>query len=118
MRTMVKEEFDKFMEIRRGLDDQLCTLLLTDIIASLVNVCKNEQGEVIKDYTEFDKVVSNIKEMLNSVDVPNINLVDSVKQSVRHIEKMQTECDYSLRTLDWILGCVIPEMEKEEEDNA
>ena len=47
MKEKITDEYGKFETIAKGLDDQLCTLLLTDIMASLVNVYKNDEGEII-----------------------------------------------------------------------
>ena len=38
MKEKITEEYEKFETIAKGLDNQLCALLLTDIVASLVNV--------------------------------------------------------------------------------
>ena len=47
MKEKIVEEYKNFETIAKGLDNQLCTLLLTDIIASLVNVYKDDKGEII-----------------------------------------------------------------------
>ena len=114
MKEKITEEYEKFETIAKGLDDQLCTLLLTDIMASLVNVYKNDKGEIVKDYNEFDTLVTNIKELLDSVqNIPNINIKQATKDNLEQINKMYDECRYSMRTLQWIKDDLLKEDNKD-----
>ena len=114
MKEKITEEYEKFENIAKGLDDQLCTLLLTDIMASLVNVYKNDVGEIVRDYNEFDTLVTNIKELLDSVQsIPNINIRQATKDNLEQINKMYDECRYSMRTLQWIKEDLLKEDNKD-----
>ena len=115
MKEKITDEYGKFETIAKGLDNQLCTLLLTDIIASLVNVYKDDKGEIVKDYSEFDTLVNNVKELLDSVQsIPNINIRQATKDNLEQINKMFDECRYSMRTLKWVENSLL----KEEDNNA
>ena len=114
MKEKITEEYEKFENIMKGTDSQLCTLLLTDIMASLVNIYKNDKGEIVKDYNEFDTLVTNIKELLNSVqNIPNINIKQATKDNLEQINKMYDECRYSMRTLQWIKEDLLKEDNKD-----
>ena len=114
MKEKITEEYEKFESIMKGTDNQLCTLLLTDIMASLVNVYKNDKGEIVKDYNEFDTLVTNIKELLDSVqNIPNINIKQATKDNLEQINKMYDECRYSMRTLQWIKEDLLKEDNKD-----
>ena len=84
MKEKITDEYGKFETIAKGLNNQLCTLLLTDIMASLVNVYKNDEGEIVKDYNEFDTLVTNIKELLeiDSIKGEIVLIVDGYKDEV------------------------------------
>ena len=114
MKEKITDEYGKFETIAKGLDNQLCTLLLTDIMASLVNVYKNDEGETVKDYNEFDTLVTNIKELLDSVQsIPNINIRQATKDNLEQINRMYDECRYSMRTLQWIKEDLLKEDNKD-----
>ena len=114
MKEKITDEYGKFETIAKGLDDQLCTLLLTDIMASLVNVYKDDKGEIIKDYSEFDTLVNNVKELLDSVQsIPSINIRQATKDNLEQINRMYDECRYSMRTLQWIKEDLLKEENKD-----
>ena len=114
MKEKITDEYGKFETIAKGLDNQLCTLLLTDIIASLVNVYKDDKGEIIKDYSEFDTLVNNVKELLDSVQgIPSINIRQATKDNLEQINRMYDECRYSMRTLQWIKEDLLKEDNKD-----
>lgn len=114
MKEKITDEYGKFETIAKGLDDQLCTLLLTDIMASLVNVYKDDKGEIIKDYSEFDTLVNNVKELLDSVQsIPSINIRQATKDNLEQINRMYDECRYSMRTLQWIKEDLLKEDNKD-----
>lgn len=113
MKDIIKEEYEKFETIANGLDKHLCTLLLTDIIASLVKV--DESSRTAKDYSEFDELVNNVKELLNSVqNIPKIDIKSSTKETLEQVNRMFEECRYSMRTLKWVENDLL----KEENKNA
>lgn len=115
MKEIIREEYEKFENIAKGLDNHLCTLLLTDIMALLVDVYKDDNGEIVKDFNEFDKLVDNIKELLNSVDkIPNIDIKWSTKENLEQVNRIFEECRYSMRTLKWVEDDLL----KEEKQNA
>ena len=114
MKEKITDEYGKFETITKGLDNQLCTLLLTDIIASLVNVYKDDKGEIVKDYSEFDTLVNNVKELLDSVQgIPSINIRQATKDNLEQINRMYDECRYSMRTLQWIKEDLLKEDNKD-----
>ena len=103
MKEKITEEYERFENIMKGTDNQLCALILTDIMASLTTVYKDDKGEVNKDYTEFDNMVKNIKELLNSIDtIPTIDLIKVIQENLASIKGIIDECQYSMRTLSWI----------------
>ena len=44
MKEKITEEYEKFENIMKGTDNQLCALILTDIMASLTTVYKDDKG--------------------------------------------------------------------------
>ena len=110
MKEKITEEYEKFENIMKGTDNQLCALILTDIMASLTTVYKDDKGEVSKDYTEFDNMVKNIKELLNSIDtIPTIDLIKVIQENLDSIKGIIDECKYSMRTLSWIKNDLLKE---------
>lgn len=114
MKEKITDEYGKFETIAEGLNNQLCTLLLTDIVASLVNVYKDDKGEIVKDYSEFDTLVNNVKELLDNVQgIPSINIRQATKDNLEQINRMYDECRYSMRTLQWIKEDLLKEDNKD-----
>lgn len=110
MKEIITEEYKKFETIMKGVDNQLCALILTDIMASLTNVYKNDKGEVVKDYKEFDDMVKSIKELLDSIDtIPAIDLIRAIQENLDSINKITEECKYSMRTLSWVRDSLLNE---------
>ena len=110
MKEKITEEYERFENIMKGTDNQLCALILTDIMASLTTVHKDDKGEVNKDYTEFDNMVKNIKELLNSIDtIPTIDLIKVIQENLDSIKGIIDECKYSMRTLSWIKNDLLKE---------
>lgn len=110
MKEKLEKEFKQFRTIYKGADNQLVTLTLTDIMALLLNITKDEEGNIIRDYSQFDTLVNDIKQILEGVtEKPRINIADSLKTNLEQVEKMKKECEYSLRTLSWVLADVIKE---------
>ena len=110
MKEKITEEYEKFENIMKGTDNQLCALILTDIMASLTTVYKDDKGEVNKDYTEFDNMVKNIKELLNGIDtIPTIDLIKVIQENLDSIKGIIDECKYSMRTLSWIKNDLLKE---------
>lgn len=115
MKETIKEEYKKFESIAEGLDNHLCALLLTDIMAVLTDVHKNDKGEIVKDFKEFDDLVNKVKDLLNSVQsIPNIDIKWSTKENLEQVNRMLEECKYSMRTLKWIENDLLAE----EKENA
>lgn len=115
MKETIKEEYKKFESIAEGLDNHLCALLLTDIMAVLTDVHKNDKGEIVKDFKEFDDLVNKVKDLLNSVQsIPNIDIKWSTKENLEQVNRMFEECKYSMRTLKWIENDLLAE----EKENA
>ena len=114
MKEKITEEYEKFETIAKGLDNQLCALLLTDIVASLVNVYKDDKGEIVKDYSKFDTLVTGVKELLDNVQyIPDINIRQTTKDNLGQINRMHDECKYSMRTLQWIKEDLLKDDEDE-----
>lgn len=110
MKEKITEEYERFENIMKGTDNQLCALILTDIMASLTTVYKDDKGEVNKDYTEFDNMVKNIKELLNGIDtIPTIDLIEVIQENLDSIKGIIDECKYSMRTLSWIKNDLLKE---------
>ena len=114
MKEKITEEYEKFETIAKGLDNQLCALLLTDIVASLVNVYKDDKGEIVKDYSKFDTLVTGVKELLDNVQyIPDINIRQTTRDNLEQTNRMYDECKYSMRTLQWIKEDLLKEDEDE-----
>lgn len=115
MREQIREELEKFTKIRKGSEEELRTIILTDIIASIIKIETDDKGNKIINYDKFDELISNIKNFINSVDqIPeSIDLIENVRQSIENIEKINKECDYCMRTLTWVDSLL-----EEEENNA
>lgn len=114
MKEKITEEYEKFETIAKGLDNQLCALLLTDIVASLIDVYEDDKGEIVKDYSKFDTLVTGVKELLNSVqDIPSVNIRRATRDNLEQTNRMYDECKYSMRTLQWIKEDLLKEDEDE-----
>lgn len=110
MKEKITEEYEKFENIMKGTNNQLCVLTLTDIMASLTTVYKDDEGKVKKDYTEFDNMVKSIKELLDSIDtIPTIDLIRVIQENLDGIKRITDECKYSMRTLSWIKNDLLKE---------
>ena len=116
MKEKITEEYEKFETIAKGLDNQLCALLLTDIVASLIDVYEDDKGEIVKDYSKFDTLVTGVKELLNSVqDIPSVNIRRATRDNLEQTNRMYDECKYSMRTLQWIKEDLLKEDNDENE---
>lgn len=110
MKEKITEEYGKFEQIMKGTNNQLCALILTDVMASLTSVYKNDNGEIVKDYSEFDNMVKNIKDLLNSIEnIPSIDLINSTQNNIDSIKRIVEECKYSMRTLSWVKNDLLKE---------
>lgn len=117
MKEKITEEYEKFENIMKGTDNQLCTLMLTDIMASMLKMSNDEDGNVIRDYSRFDDLVKNVKDLLDSVGhIPeDLDLMEAIQGDIDGIKRIKDECSYSMRTLSWIKDDLLNE---EEEKNA
>lgn len=114
MKEKITEEYEKFETIAKGLDNQLCALLLTDIVASLIDVYEDDKGEIVKDYSKFDTLVTGVKELLDSVQgIPGINIRRATRDNLEQTNRMYDECKYSMRTLQWIKEDLLKEDNKD-----
>ena len=121
MKEMIKEEYEKFEKIYKGIDKRLKELILADIIASMMTeeeqIVKDEEGKErtikIKKHDEFDEKVFEIKELLQQVhEIPVFDLKDSIQSTLEQSERMKEEALISMRTLSWVKNDVI-----DKEDN-
>lgn len=104
MKEQIIEEYEKFNNILKGADNQLCALMLTDIAVTLMKTKKDADNKLIKDYSTFDDMIKNVKELLDSMEsIPeSINLIQSTQENLDSIKRITNECMYSMRTLSWI----------------
>lgn len=121
----IQEEYEKFETYYRGVERQLQSLVLTDIMASLMT---EEEKEIedkdgnkktikVKKYDEFEKMVEQIKEVLESVQgTPKFNLDASIQSTLDSIERIRNEALISMRTLKWVADDVLKETEGVEKD--
>lgn len=119
----IQEEYNKFETIYKNLNNQLKSLVLTDIMASLMTeeeqTIKDENGNdkviKVKKYDAFEELVAQIKELLESVKgVPDFDLEQSIQSTLDQMKRMRNEALISMRTLHWVKEGVL----KEDEDNA
>ena len=121
----IQEEYEKFETYYRGVERQLQSLVLTDIMASLMT---EEEKEIedqhgnkktikVKKYDEFEKMVEQIKEVLESVQgTPKFNLDASIQSTLDSIERIRNEALISMRPLKWVADDVLKEPEEVEKD--
>lgn len=121
----IQEEYEKFETYYKGVERQLQSLVLTDIMASLMT---EEEKEIedgdgnkktikVKKYDEFEKMVEQIKEVLESVQgTPKFNLDASIQSTLDSIERIRNEALISMRTLKWVADDVLKETEEVEKD--
>lgn len=121
----IQEEYEKFETYYRGVERQLQSLVLTDIMASLMTEeekeIEDEDGNKktikVKKYDEFEKMVEQIKEVLESVQgAPKFNLDASIQSTLDSIERIRNEALISMRTLKWVADDVLKETEEVEKD--
>lgn len=121
----IQEEYEKFETYYKGVERQLQSLVLTDIMASLMTEeekeIEDEDGNKktikVKKYDEFEKMVEQIKEILGSVQgTPKFNLDASIQSTLDSIERIRNEALISMRTLKWVADDVLKETEEVEKD--
>lgn len=121
----IQEEYEKFETYYKGVERQLQSLVLTDIMASLMTEeekeIEDEDGNKktikVKKYDEFEKMVEQIKEVLESVQgTPKFNLDASIQSTLDSIERIRNEALISMRTLKWVADDVLKETEGVEKD--
>lgn len=121
----IQEEYEKFETHYKGVERQLQSLVLTDIMASLMTEeekeIEDEDGNKktikVKKYDEFEKMVEQIKEILGSVQgTPKFNLDASIQSTLDSIERIRNEALISMRTLKWVADDVLKETEEVEKD--
>lgn len=121
----IQEEYEEFETYYRGVERQLQSLVLTDIMASLMTEeekeIEDEDGNKktikVKKYDEFEKMVEQIKEVLESVQgTPKFNLDASIQSTLDSIERIRNEALISMRTLKWVADDVLKETEEVEKD--
>lgn len=121
----IQEEYEKFETYYRGVERQLQSLVLTDIMASLMTEeekeIEDEDGNKktikVKKYDEFEKMVEQIKEVLESVQgTPKFNLDASIQSTLDSVERIRNEALISMRTLKWVTDDVLKETEEVEKD--
>lgn len=121
----IQEEYEKFETYYKGVERQLQSLVLTDIMASLMTEeekeIEDEDGNKktikVKKYDEFEKMVEQIKEVLDSVQgTPKFNLDASIQSTLDSIERIRNEALISMRTLKWVADDVLKETEGVEKD--
>ena len=121
----IQEEYEKFETYYRGVERQLQSLVLTDIMASLMTEeekeIEDEDGNKktikVKKYDEFENMVEQIKEVLESVQgTPKFNLDASIQSTLDSIERIRNEALISMRTLKWVTDDVLKETEQVEKD--
>lgn len=121
----IQEEYEKFETYYRGVERQLQSLVLTDIMASLMTEeekeIEDEDGNKktikVKKYDEFENMVEQIKEVLESVQgTPKFNLDASIQSTLDSIERIRNEALISMRTLKWVTDDVLKETEEVEKD--
>lgn len=121
----IQEEYEKFETYYRGVERQLQSLVLTDIMASLMTEeekeIEDEDGNKktikVKKYDEFEKMVEQIKEVLESVQgTPKFNLDASIQSTLDSIERIRNEALISMRTLKWVADDVLKETKEVEKD--
>lgn len=121
----IQEEYEKFETYYRGVERQLQSLVLTDIMASLMTEeekeIEDEDGNKktikVKKYDEFENMVEQIKEVLESVQgTPKFNLDASIQSTLDSIERIRNEALISMRTLKWVADDVLKETEGAEKD--
>lgn len=121
----IQEEYEKFEIYYKGVERQLQSLVLTDVMASLMTEeekeIEDENGNKktikVKKYDEFEKMVEQIKEVLESVQgTPKFNLDASIQSTLDSIERIRNEALISMRTLKWVADDVLKETEEVEKD--
>lgn len=121
----IQEEYEKFETYYKGVERQLQSLVLTDIMASLMTEeekeIEDEDGNKktikVKKYDEFENMVEQIKEVLESVQgTPKFNLDASIQSTLDSIERIRNEALISMRTLKWVADDVLKETEEVEKD--
>ena len=77
----------------------------------------NKKTIKVKKYDEFEKMVEQIKEVLESVQgTPKFNLDASIQSTLDSIERIRNEALISMRTLKWVADDVLKETEEVEKD--
>lgn len=115
---IIQDEYNKFEINYKGLDKQLKSLILTDIMASLMEETEerivdengNEKVIKIKKYDAFEKLVAQIKELLESVNgTPKFDLEYSIQSTLDQVKRVRNEALIAMRTLKWVESDVLEE---------
>ena len=82
--------------------------------ADIVEIAERYIYHASLTYSEFDTLVNNVKELLDSVQsIPSINMRQATKDNLEQINRMYDECKYSMRTLQWIKEDLLKEDNKD-----
>lgn len=115
---IIQDEYNKFEINYKGLDKQLKSLILTDIMASLMEETEerivdengNEKVIKIKKYDAFEELVAQIKELLESVNgTPKFDLEYSIQSTLDQVKRVRNEALIAMRTLKWVESDVLEE---------
>lgn len=114
-KEIIQKEYDTYKNFYDGIKEQLQSLVLMDIIASLMTEeeIKDENSNTtrkVKSFQKFDDLVEKSKNFLQSVvGTPEFNLEQSIRETLDKVDNVKKETLYSMRILSWVNEEVLKE---------
>ena len=101
----INKEIELFQNALDGLEEQLVASVLLDILATNIKVTKDKEGNREVSFDGFDEKVENLKQMLiasyTNDDPIQIDIINSISDSIDRVIETRKECMFSLRSLTW-----------------
>lgn len=114
-KEIIQKEYDTYKNFYDGIKEQLQSLVLMDVIASLMTEeeIKDENSNTtrkVKNFQKFDDLVEKSKNFLQSVvGTPEFNLEQSIRETLDKVDNVKKETLYSMRILSWVNEEVLKE---------
>lgn len=104
MKKIIENEINLYKDFMKSTNRMLATRLMMDILSEYVSISKNDDGEIVYDYSEFENMLKDVKTAIESIaQFPATSLVDKADEDISIAKNQQLECQYSIRNFTWML---------------
>ena len=67
MKEVIENEINLYKGFMKSANRMLATRLMMDILSEYVSINKNDSGEVVYDYSEFESMLKDVKTAIESI---------------------------------------------------